>query len=314
MNERDLSKKRTSNKRINAKVEPKKIKKKKIVKKGDISKSKNTSNVIRYEEVKSQYVPKNNRQYKDFKVTKTKKRSKHKKLFILISLIILLITIVLLLRYLPIFDAVDIVVEGTSKYKVEEITDILDIHIGQNVFSSFFRSEFIDSKTLPYVKDIKVALTLPNRIILKVEERIPKYFAFDKEHSRFFRIDEFGYILEESTIESKTPDEILTYAISFDNEVELGTKISDIYIDKLKIFTKISEEIEKSNINGKITKVSFENSLTTITLDDKLNIVFPNDTELKYKVAFLESILGKLSDDVVGIIDMTKENPTFSSF
>ena len=66
-------------------------------------------------------------------------------------------------------------------------------------------------------------------------------------------------------------------------------------------------------INGNITKVDFENSLTTITLNDKLNVIFPNDTNLKYKMDFLNSILKK-NGDLQGVIDMTKNDPVFSIF
>ena len=73
-------------------------------------------------------------------------------------------------------------------------------------------------------------------------------------------------------------------------------------------------EFKKDEISGKITKVSFENSLTTITINDKLNIIFPNDTDLEYKMVFLKTILKSIAEDSVGVIDMTKTRPTYSSF
>ena len=43
---------------------------------------------------------------------------------------------------------------------------------------------------------------------------------------------------------------------------------------EMKIDSYIKEQFDKSGINGSITKVNFENSLTTITLNDKLNVIF----------------------------------------
>ena len=73
-------------------------------------------------------------------------------------------------------------------------------------------------------------------------------------------------------------------------------------------------KFNENKINGNITKVSFENSLTTITINDKLNIIFPNDTDLEYKMVFLKTILQSIPEDSVGVIDMTKTRPTYSSF
>ena len=54
--------------------------------------------------------------------------------------------------------------------------------------------------------------------------------------------------------------------------------------------------------------------MTTITINDKLNIIFPNDTDLEYKMVFLKTILQSIAEDSVGVIDMTKTRPTYSSF
>ena len=65
---------------------------------------------------------------------------------------------------------------------------------------------------------------------------------------------------------------------------------------------------------GKVTKVNFANSLTTIVINGKLNIIFQNDNNLAYNMSFLKGILEKLEENPVGTIDMTKTNPTFSSY
>ena len=44
------------------------------------------------------------------------------------------------------------------------------------------------------------------------------------------------------------------------------------------------------------------------------NIVDMVDMELDYKMSFLKGILAKIGEDSVGVIDMTKTNPTYSSF
>ena len=138
--------------------------------------------------------------------------------------------------------------------------------------------------------------------------------VYDKDNNKYYKLSEDGYILEESNIDKRDNKELLLYGIIFNNQVVLGEKINELDLVKIKLYKKIEVEYIKSGINSVITKVNFENSLTTITLDDKLNVVLPNDTNLKYNINFLKPIIEKLGKDSAGVIDMTKTNPTFSGF
>ena len=51
-----------------------------------------------------------------------------------------------------------------------------------------------------------------------------------------------------------------------------------------------------------------------MTLNDKLNVVFSDDKNLKYVIAFLSEIINNVGIDSIGTIDMTKKNPTFSAY
>ena len=100
----------------------------------------------------------------------------------------------------------------------------------------------------------------------------------------------------------------------FEENVELGKKINEVYIKKLEIYNNIKTLLEKYEIEANITKVNFSNSLTTISLDDKLKIVFSNDSNLEYKVSFLKGIIQKNGGVVEGTIDMSIENPVYSKY
>ena len=168
--------------------------------------------------------------------------------------------------------------------------------------------------SLSYIQSVNINIVWPNKLDIKITERVSVYFAFDKEKNKFYKIDKEGYILEEGNITEKTNNELLVYGFIFDDEVILGSRIKEVDISKINIFNNIKEEFDKNSINGSITKVNFENSLTTITLNDKLNVIFPNDTDIEYKMSFFKSILSKIGEDSVGVIDMTKTDPVFSSF
>ena len=190
----------------------------------------------------------------------------------------------------------------------------LDISLGKNIFIEFFSYNKENINKFPYLSDINLNIKLPNKIQLNVSERTSKYLAYDKEKNKFFKIDGEGYILEEGKIEEKTEDEMLVYGITFADEIIFGEKINEIDYSKILTYLNVKKEYDKSGIGMTITKVSFENSLTTLTLDDKLIVKFPNEIELEYKMNFLKGIIEKLPAESVGVIDMTKDKPIFSSF
>ena len=221
---------------------------------------------------------------------------------------------VYLLLTLKAFNLENVELNETMKYSKEDIVNKAGIEVGKNIFIEYFTSDKKAVTTLPYVESIKLKLKLPNGIKIDVVERTSKYFAYDKDNNKFFSLSDDGYILEEVDINSKKNDEILLTGVTFDDEVMLGKKINDTDLSKIETYKKIEKEFKKDEISGKITKVSFENSLTTITINDKLNIIFPNDTDLEYKMVFLKTILQSIAEDSVGVIDMTKTRPTYSSF
>lgn len=248
---------------------------------------------------------------------KIKKKKKGKKAFIII-LIFLIIGVLASGCYLlftsSTFDVSEVELNGTERYTKEEIMSSLDISLGKNIFIEFFSYNKENINKFSYLSDINLNIKLPNKIQLNVSERTSKYLAYDKEKNKFFKIDGEGYILEEGKIEEKTEDEMLVYGITFADEIIFGEKINEIDYSKILTYLNVKKEYDKSGIGMTITKVSFENSLTTLTLDDKLIIKFPNEIELEYKMNFLKGIIEKLPAESVGVIDMTKDKPIFSSF
>lgn len=263
-------------------------------------------------------VNKNSKKAKTVKNVKTvnsiKKAKKRKKLFLILFMLVLIIVSIYLLLTLDFFNIKNINVVGLKKYTNEQLINAVGIKSDNNIFLQVLRHNKNNYTELPYIENVKVSLKFPNKIEMKVTERQSIYFAYDKERNKFYRLDKNGYILENIDINSKTKDEILTYGIPFDENVTLGTKINDISITNLAMYSNIHNKFNHYKINGTITKVNFENSLTTVTLDDKLNVVLPNDTNIDYNMTLLKSILENIPQDSVGVIDMTISKPVFSSF
>lgn len=301
-----------SNKKVVKKVEKSNVNNVKKVRSNDIEKRDIKNNVKNIDNSIKKFPNKN---VSNIHSKESKPKTKKRQVFLVSTFIIvgICICIIYLVFNLTTFDVKKITVTGNSKYTSNEIVSKCPFKINENVFSQYLKYKNTELKGLPYISSLNVELVFPDEINLNVVEREEKYVAYDKEKNKFYKLDKDGYILEETTQTNRSENEMLVYGVTFNNEILFGEQINEIDLGKLRTYEKIAEEYEKSGMNGNITKVNFENSLTTITLNDKLNIVLPNDTNLEYNLDLLKSILKK-NGDLQGIIDMTKKDPVFSIF
>ncbi len=253
---------------------------------------------------------KNVKKIKKIKKINSKRKSRKSLVIFIIILIFLLIGgLAYFLFTSDRFNVEYININGDTIYTQEEIISASNVEKGKNIF--LIKSGKKSEDLLPYVESLKVEKKYPNTININVTKREAIYFAYDKEKNIFYNLSADGTILETVDENKKVANQITVQGIVFSEEFKYGDKIGESELEKIQIFDKIKAEYDVSGINMKITSVNFENSLTTIALDDKLKVVFPNDTNVEYNVSFLKSIIDNISDKA-GIIDMTKDNPTFS--
>lgn len=244
---------------------------------------------------------------------KLKKNSIKTAIVLKITFFIAIILIFIYLLFnLEIFNLVRIEVKGNTKYTDQQIMQNSSLKIGENVFKQLFRSDS-NNVNLSYIAKSRLHYSMPNVIIIDVEERYPMYMALDSNTGNYYKIDNEGYLLEQCELESKR-DELLVEGFTFGDNAKVGEKINEVYIEKLEIYNSIKKEFENFKIEGNITKVNFSNSLTIVTLDDKLNIEFANDSNLSYKVSFLKGIMQKNQNNMEGTIDMSVDNAVYSEY
>lgn len=246
-------------------------------------------------------------------IKRKKRKNKKARVILFVLLLIILIAGGCFLFTSSYFNLTQLEVTGYDEYTSEIFLEKYGVSYGTNVFLDYMKFKKNKIEELSYVEKTKVSIALPNKIIIEVTSKSSEYIAYDKDSQKYYFLDANGYILKEVTMQERQ-DEILIQGVTFDDEVKIGTKINDIDYNKIVTFCKIKSEYEKVINTGKITKVNFESSLTTVTINDKLNVVFPNDKELTYNMKFLKGILEKLEEDPKGTIDMTKSNPSFSSY
>lgn len=208
------------------------------------------------------------------------------------------------------FNLKNIKVIGNEKYDEQQVVNASSLNIGENIFKQLIKIEKIQ---LPYVSEQHYGYSFPDTITITIKERYPLYIVKDKNTQKYYKLDNEGYILEECEL-SQRNEEVIVEGFAFEEEVKPGEKINEVYLHKINIYNNIKTQLEKNKIQGTITKVNFANSLTIVTLDDKLNIVFANDSNLEYKVSFLKGIIQQNSGMVEGTIDMSIDNPVYSKY
>lgn len=229
-------------------------------------------------------------------------------------LVALLIAIVITVFFHPVFNLKDVEIVGTNRYTSDQVVSSSNLKLNENIFVQVLKNGNIDLSKLPYIKSYKYEYKLPDKIVVSVIERTPLYIAYNKDVNKYYLIDGEGYILEESKPEKTSEEQVFVYGIVFSEDFDVGDKINDIDKSKLDMFLNIKNELKNAIASASVTKVSFENALTIITLNDKLNVVFSDDKNLKYVIAFLSEIINNVGIDSIGTIDMTKRNPTFSAY
>ena len=275
---------------------------------------------IKFEDYYDEYYdePQSKKQgnFKPQKVDKKEYNTKSKKKSFFILKLVFLIGILIALGYLAFnleyFNLSDISVKGNIIYDSSTIISNSDLKVGKNIFMQLVMNE--NKKiNLPYISKYKYNYKFPNSIVIEVTERYPAYIALDRSTGKYYKIDNEGYLLEECKLEDKDT-ETLVEGMVFGENVEYGKKINDVYIEKIQTYNRIKELLSLNELPGEISKVNFSNSLTIITLNDKLNIVFANNSDLEYKVSFLKGIIEQIGGIAEGTINMSIENPVFSQY
>lgn len=250
------------------------------------------------------------------KKKKKRKKKKGKYFFIfktaLLAFLALIVLCTILVFTLPLFDLKKVEIIGTEKYTAEDIAGSINLKLSENIFISMFRANKDKVQNeFPYIEDLKIKYRFPNTVRLVVHEREDRYYALNKENSKYYIIDKNGYILDKRDDTSSWEDQILVSGVTFENKVVLGDKINDIDIKRLNSFENFYNAI-LSNLEGSsVTRVTFVNEYMKIYVNSSVEIVFETRKDVsEYSFQLLKLILKDIEGQK-GTIDMTRENPTF---
>lgn len=256
------------------------------------------------------------------KIKKKKKLSNGQKKFlrctIYFVLILFLLSLVFLIGYgiyflrnNEKFDITNINVNELKNYTYEKIIETSEIEFNTNIFKLSKTNVIENIKKLSYVKSVKITKKLPHTINIVISEREQKYVAYAKDSGQYVRLDPEGYVLEIVNV-SELKESLILFGLNFEDVIELGYKLTDIELEKIKTLEKLLNIYTKNSIQANITSVEFKNSYVYLNLNDKLSVKLKDNSELEYKISVLKEILEEI-DGKTGALDMTQDNPVYSA-
>jgi cell division protein FtsQ len=256
---------------------------------------------------------------------KKRMRRAKRRLKILIFIVGLAL-ILLVLLYAPLFNITAIDVVGATRYTPDEIRQASGILLGENGFRKLrltieaLELRLIDSESLveslPYIKDCRVNLVFPNKVVIQVTERQPA--ATIKHLDSFLIVDGDGYVLESNS--QRTHHELAELrGIEF-TKYTLGGQLEARDIELVKIGVNIIEAIKTSDRNTEfklfdildwIDMVDRNNVL--LSLDNRIIVRFNPEDKLQYTIDFTKEIFfKKISSTDTGRLEFSgNQNPSF---
>lgn len=239
----------------------------------------------------------------------TAKQIRIKRIVITASIFVFVLLVGVIISLTVLFKTENIVVEGDSYYDEGQIIAFSNVSEQQNIFLGALNSTPEDIvSNLAYIESAQVSFTVPDTIVITVENAVPAYAI--KDGNGYLIVSSKGRILD--TTPTKTDDLVELKC----GEIKNKTKGS--YIDfgddsVSEILHSVAQSFADNGID-KITGFDISNpSEIVIDYDNRIhiNIGLPEDIDYKIKTAFTiinEKLDPNKTGTIAGTLDVSTCN------
>lgn len=203
------------------------------------------------------------------------------------------------------FRVEDIRVVGNSHYTAEEIIRAVDIEEGDNLFF-FDRFAAVGRafSKLPYIEAVTVERSLPNRVVITVEETTAlAYLQLGEEK---WTLDHNCKVLgkaaegEESSLVAVVGMRPGTLMIGEIMQTEEG------YAETVGYLAEILDQIEARGLADQVTRIDFSNpNSPEFDYGGRFTVVLGRQDQVEYKFGMFVTVLDMLKEGDVGVIDVS---------
>ncbi len=218
-----------------------------------------------------------------------------------------------------IFFKVDtVLVTGAEKYSVETIRDKSDIQEGESLL--FLRRPSVAGKildALPYVKNVRIGISLPGTVNIIIEE-VPLVYSVEAADGSLWLMTSEGRITEQA--DDAAADQYPTVAgfrlaspaagqqaVAAEPAQGGETPAHPEVItaaDKLKISLMVLQQLEMNEVLGEVTRVDVTNLQDLqIWYGDRYQVKLGNEQRLDYKIAAAKQAVAQMGQRQTGVLD-----------
>lgn len=216
-------------------------------------------------------------------------------------------------------------VSGNSKYDAWTIRDASGIRDGESLLS-FGKAKAAGriTQALPYVKSVRIGITLPDTVNIYIEELEVVYAAQDTSDN-WWLLTADGRIVEKTTqTEASRMTQMKGFALlapkvgqqAVAKEVEPGTTTPDgeevivtiTNSERLKTALDIITQLERNGILGEVASVDVEN-MGDIELwyGSQYQVKLGQAGQLDQKIAAMKQAISQMGSHQSGVLDVTFE-------
>ena len=203
------------------------------------------------------------------------------------------------------FRVEDIRVEGNHHYTAEEIIRAVDIEEGDNLFF-FDRFAAVGRafSKLPYIETVTVERSLPNRVVITVQETTAMaYLELGEEQ---WTLDHNCKVLgkaAEGEAETLLPIVGMRPGTLMIGEI-METEDGDT--DTVEYVAEILDQIEGREMTGLVTRLDMSNVRSPeFDYGGKYTVVLGRHENVEHKFGMFVTVLGMLKEGDVGVIDVS---------
>lgn len=230
------------------------------------------------------------------------------KAFVIVCLVV---AIVFVSFFTPLYDIRDISVTGNSAIDANVLIRASGITAGENIFKADIATAKKRIGKVAYVDSVRVRRILPNRIKINVKEG--EVYAYINFIGNYIGIDHNGKIMDiKQQIGQVTKPVVYGVTVT---KFEIGSPVEIENKEAEKVLFEMLEQIKSSEVENSIRYMDindFDN--ITFTLHNKVSVKLGTTDSIRYKIAYLKSVLEQLGEVSGGIIDITDtENVTYKA-
>ncbi len=220
------------------------------------------------------------------------------------------------------FQVETITVSGNDRYSAWTVAEASGIQEGENLlFFGRFGAKAKIKQALPYVKTIRIGITLPGTVNIMIEE-VPVVYSIKSSDGSWWLMTSDGRLMEQTNgitagectaIEGVTLDSPVAgqQAVAWEQPPETGADGQPVQsatqsADRLAAALSIAQQLERNEILGEAAKI-YVDSLQDLKLlyGSRYEVRLGDSSQMDGKIAAMKSAIAQMSEFQTGVLEVS---------